>query len=584
MILLDDLDRDLVSLVVEFLARAGWRYRSELAPITTTALVVVADWVLHRHDPRWWPHVLVVTTAATVAVLLLGSRAGLASMPERVYAAVMLLLTGLWLAVATVRGPLAEPLPVLLAVCGLLGAVPWWAHRRRRARVRVERTLAAWPEISRAVGLTGSRVQSAVVDAWGWRARLALARGQTPEDVIAKLPALESALGTRRGAVRILPIAAKANRAELRVIATDPHADAIPWRGPSIASMTEPLELGVFEDGTPVRVSFLRRHALLAGIAGSGKSGGVNVIMGNLAACPDTVVWGVDLKRGMELGPWASCLDRLATTPGEADALLADAAAILEARADWLASRGKRVWEPSPEFPALVIVIDEYAELAEESPEALGQADSLARRGRAVAVTLIAATQRPSQRAMGHGAVRSQMDIRVSFRVRERRDVDLILGQGMLAAGWHAHTLDQPGKFLVSAPGHDIPRRARGALLTDATVQRTATHYGPYRPRLDEISRTALGTARTPDPHPEDEPDGPDDSDGPDASGDKTGDADTALWDALCQAPPDGASVAELITVTGMGRRWIYYRLGELTRDGRAVQMSRGRWRAHHIT
>ena len=40
-----------------------------------------------------------------------------------------------------------------------------------------------------------------------------------------------------------------------------------------------------------------------------------------------------DLKRGMELGPWALCIDRLATTLAEARALLADAVAILEARA-----------------------------------------------------------------------------------------------------------------------------------------------------------------------------------------------------------------------------------------------------------
>jgi hypothetical protein len=32
--------------------------------------------------------------------------------------------------------------------------------------------------------------------------------------------------------------------------------------------------------------------------------------------------------------------------------------------------------------------------------------------------------------------------------------VDLILGQGMLNAGWHAHLLNAPGKFLVSAPEH----------------------------------------------------------------------------------------------------------------------------------
>ena len=176
----------------------------------------------------------------------------------------------------------------------------------------------------------------------------------------------------------------------------------------------------------------------------------------------------------MELGPWAPCIDRLATTPDEARALLADAVAILEARAALLAERGQRVWEPSPDMPALVIIIDEYAELVDDAPEAVKDADSIARRGRAVAVTLIAATQRPTQKAMGQGAVRSQMDIRICFRVRERKDVDLILGQGMLAAGWHAHTLNAPGKFLISAPEHDTPRRARAYLLTDQAVADTA--------------------------------------------------------------------------------------------------------------
>ena len=41
------------------------------------------------------------------------------------------------------------------------------------------------------------------------------------------------------------------------------------------------------------------------GTTGSGKSGGLNVLMGNLVACRDVVIWAIDLKRGMELGPWA---------------------------------------------------------------------------------------------------------------------------------------------------------------------------------------------------------------------------------------------------------------------------------------
>ena len=55
----------------------------------------------------------------------------------------------------------------------------------------------------------------------------------------------------------------------------------------------------------------------------------------------------------MELRRWAPCIDRLATTPDEASALLADAVAVLRARAAWMASTGRRVWEPSPQMPAL---------------------------------------------------------------------------------------------------------------------------------------------------------------------------------------------------------------------------------------
>jgi S-DNA-T family DNA segregation ATPase FtsK/SpoIIIE len=108
--------------------------------------------------------------------------------------------------------------------------VPWWAHRRRRAKVRVERILAAWPEIAPAVGLAGLRVMSAVVDVWGWHAQFGLARGQTITDVIAKLPAIESGLGTFRGVARAyLTPDYLANRFELRVLDKDPHADAITW-------------------------------------------------------------------------------------------------------------------------------------------------------------------------------------------------------------------------------------------------------------------------------------------------------------------------------------------------------------------
>ncbi len=200
-------------------------------------------------------------------------------------------------------------------------------------------------------------------------ARVKLARGQTIADVTARIPGVESALGTYRGAVRVYPTGdGKANRCELRVLDTDPHAEAIAWPGPSARSIAEPWTWDRSRTPKQCRVSFLRRHALFAGTTGSGKSGGLNVLMATLAACDDVVIWAIDLKNGMELQPWGPCIDRLATTPDEAAALLADAVAILQGRAAHLAASGRRVWEPSPEMPALVIIVDEYAELADEAP------------------------------------------------------------------------------------------------------------------------------------------------------------------------------------------------------------------------
>ena len=120
------------------------------------------------------------------------------------------------------RPPLTPPLPLVLGALALILAIPWWADRRRRARARVLPALAAWPEMARAIGLPGSAIQSVSVDLWGWRAWLRLAYGQTIADVTARIPAIESALGTVHGAVRVFPAwDGKANWCEIRVLGSD---------------------------------------------------------------------------------------------------------------------------------------------------------------------------------------------------------------------------------------------------------------------------------------------------------------------------------------------------------------------------
>ena len=167
------------------------------------------------------------------------------------------------------------------------------------------------------------------------------------------------------------------------------------------------------------------------------------------------------------------------------------------------------------------------------------------------------------------------MDLRICFRVREPRDVDLILGQGMLKAGWDAHNLNAPGKFLVSAPGHDRPKRARAYLVTDEAVANTAAHYAGIRPVLDAESRRAIDSARwTRAESPERAPEQGNPEDAEEAP--ETG---SALWQALCAAPAEGWERANSCALPG-GSAQALPALPQYAEAGRAIQVSRGRWRA----
>jgi S-DNA-T family DNA segregation ATPase FtsK/SpoIIIE len=577
----------LPELAIVVITRWAFRHRSAFAPFWITPAAFIAAGAAHGHHARWWIPVATVTALATILLALplpvmrrhpagrriasalsrLWDKCGIDRPIERGYAATVIAAAGGWLAAAIASGPAVKPLPVVALTATVILAVPWWFHRRRRAKVRVERTISGWPEVAENIGLPGSRIASVVVDTWGWTARVILRKGTTVAQAIARIPDIESGLELRPGSVRVLPDGKHANRLVMRVVETEPLAAPIPWPGPSIRSVTQPAEIGISEDGRPVRVLLLRRNVLIGGIAGSGKSGVLNVIIAILAACHDVRLWGVDLKGGMELGPWEACFERIATTPEEADQLFRDAVGELNNRAALMAAEGKRLWEPTPRNPALVIITDEHAELPEEAHDS---ADSTARRGRAVAVNLIAATQRPTQAAMGkHTAVRSQMDIRICLRVREPRDAGLILGQGWsIASGWQAHKLTRPGEFLISDPEHGTPERNRAYLLDDQTRDQHAARYGHRQPP-PAAAPDAPGTAPEPPP---DAADGPPRDDG--------SRPETALWDALVDAGPEGVSIGERADTCRRTRRWVYYRLQEHAQAGRAAQVRRGYWRA----
>jgi hypothetical protein len=146
----------------------------------------------------------------------------------------------------------------------------------------------------------------------------------------------------------------------------------------------------------------------------------------------------------------------------------------------------------------------------------------------------------------------------------------------------HAHTLNAPGKFLMSAPEHDTPRRARAYLLTDDMVSVTASQHAEIRPSLDDVSRRAVEDTRTTDTQrlPSSLGNGHNGTIQPSHGNNTNGAPMGILCAALSLAPDEGVSVPELINATRMSRPWVYQRLRELADRGQVTQISRGRWRA----
>jgi S-DNA-T family DNA segregation ATPase FtsK/SpoIIIE len=553
----------------EVIGHLVWRYRNELGPYYSIFGLAVVGQIGHVVAGAWWPLALLVGAGVTAACWRwLADRR-----PERVYVAVVGGAATLWTA-AVWSASWDTGWFLWTAVVGATAAaIPRWWHYRRRRRITVQRgsprgarrelrrIVKHWPELAEDMELGGSHIQRADADPIGYTLTLALRSGLTAADVIGKLSRVESVLRTRPGAARLLPDAARADRAHMRIVRNDPLAVPIPWPGSTATTINEPVVLGRFEAGDTVQIALVGEHMLIGGAMGRGKSGVLNAIMAELSVRSDAVVWGIDMKRGLELAPWRPMLDRLATTEDAAYELLSAANRVLDARAELLAERGERKWLPSATGPALVIAIDELAEL---NGEALALFERIARLGRALAIILVGVTQRPSAAALGGLDARTQLTARVSLGVVEARDAELILGTGRLGAGWRAERLGGPGYFLVLVPGqHEVPRPARAYWLTDAAVSAAAGHAGALRPALDTISSAAATRRVEPSERVRD--------------GERE---DTLLLATLQNAPSDGLSADELAARIGRSRAWVFARLNVHAAAGRAVRLRRGRWAA----
>ena len=226
----------------------------------------------------------------------------------------------------------------------------------------------------------------------------------------------------------------------------------------------------------PVQVDLCQEgpHALVAGTTGSGKSELLQTLIAGLALQhpPDRCSFLlVDYKGGAAFAE-AATLPHTVGLVTDLDAqstarALRSLGAELTRRERILAANDAVDVAALPAdvpLARLVIVVDEFATLAEELPEFVPGLISIAQRGRSLGVHLVLATQRPS--GVVSPEIRANCTLRICLRTTDEADSRDVLGT--IDA---AHLpVDLPGRaFLRSGSGTPVPMQvARVAGATDA--------------------------------------------------------------------------------------------------------------------
>jgi len=185
------------------------------------------------------------------------------------------------------------------------------------------------------------------------------------------------------------------------------------------------LELDLIEHGP---------HALIAGTTGSGKSELLRTLVVSLAFRypPRRVAFVlVDFKGGSTFDP-CKALPHVAGMVTDLDAteagrMLDALEAEVRAREQQLRTAGVSSLEPEDQrLPRLVVIVDEFAALADQAPAALEGLVDLAQRGRSLGIHLILATQRPA--GVVSSRIRANTSIRIALRVHDDADSQDVVG------------------------------------------------------------------------------------------------------------------------------------------------------------
>jgi S-DNA-T family DNA segregation ATPase FtsK/SpoIIIE len=504
----------------------AWRFRRQLAPVAAALGLAIAVEVAHLVNQD--AALLALPIGLTITAL---AAATLDTRTDKRDALVVGVGASLWSSAAWWLGPLAYACALAWGIGTLAVTVALWRRRRRRGRIEViggtwkwwERDLyaytqrvtkalqridAAWPGTIADANLDpGFQLRRLVGDRFCYSLHIEIPSGHTLDELHKARGALETALNAYRETTSIEG-EERARGAVIRWTQEGKKRPPLLWALPSGRKLHDPFVIGEYEDRTPLAITLGLKapdaHALVTGATNAGKTTFLRLLMGEFCAREDVIVWALDVaKGGAHFRVWEHCIDRLVTEPEDALPMLQAVSRVIRARSRWIGDAGFDDWPTSRAHPQLVVLIDELSELVDQVRGAVKELESISRLGRQLGVTLILATQRSTDDALGHSSkLRSQVRLRIAFP-GDSRDATATFDQGRTASrGWDPGALPGPGWVLVCSSSHPSPRQARTFLLTrEMAAAEAATRRGA-RPGWDDVSEGAIlaGADQSEDP------------------------------------------------------------------------------------
>jgi ribosomal protein S25 len=258
-----------------------------------------------------------------------------------------------------------------------------------------------------------------------------------------------------------------------------------------------------------VRVGDLARmpHMLIAGATGSGKSVAINAIIASILtqATPDDVRLLMIDPKMVELNMYNGIPHLLSPVVIEVDkvvGLLKIAISEMERRYRTFSQLGVRNLDgyrklraerlargdaTLKNLPAIVIIIDELADLMMAAPEEVeGLICRLAQLARATGIHLVIATQRPSVDVIT-GLIKANIPTRISFMVSSAVDSRTIIDMG------GAERLLGRGDMLYLPAEAGKPERIQGAFVADDEADRLVTYW--KQQAIDHAAAVAAASA-----------------------------------------------------------------------------------------